>query len=139
MEDNGNVKNNENSTKDSDAKDNVAKKVIKKTTKTIAKTTAQNTKEDYESPKLQAIGMIETIGFVASIEAADAMVKSANVEIVKKEKIGSGLTTIIVQGSVGNVKAAIEAGSLAAANVGEVLSVHVIPRPSDSIEKIIRR
>lgn len=82
---------------------------------------------------MKAIGMIETRGLVGAIEAADAMVKAANVEILSKEKIGSGLTTVIVQGDVGAVKAATEAGEAAAQRVGEVLSVHVIPSPHNDI------
>ena len=77
----------------------------------------------------EALGMIETKGLVAAIEAADAMTKSANVALVGYEKIGSGLVTVMVRGDVGAVKAATDAGSAAAAKVGEVVSVHVIPRP----------
>src|SRR3981081_3921301 len=76
-----------------------------------------------------ALGMIETRGLVAAIEAADAMVKSANVELVGKAQVGGGLITVIVRGDVGAVKAATDAGAMAAGRVGEVVSVHVIPRP----------
>ena len=86
-----------------------------------------------------ALGMIETRGMVGAIEAADAMTKAASVELTGYEKIGSGLVTVIVRGDVGAVKAAVEAGSNAAAAVGEVVSVHVIPRPHDSIEALIAR
>lgn len=84
-----------------------------------------------------AIGMIETRGLVGAIEAADSMVKAANVEIVSMEKVGSGLVTIIVKGDVGAVKAATEAGSISASNVGELVSVHVIPRPHASVSSIL--
>ncbi|PKM94715.1 MAG: ethanolamine utilization microcompartment protein EutM [Firmicutes bacterium HGW-Firmicutes-1] len=85
----------------------------------------------------EALGMIETKGLVGAIEAADAMVKSANVELVGYEKIGSGLVTVMVRGDVGAVKAATDAGASAASRVGEVVSVHVIPRPHADIEKLI--
>ncbi len=84
-----------------------------------------------------ALGMIETKGLVGAIEAADAMVKSANVTLVGYEKIGSGLVTVMVRGDVGAVKAAIDSGAVAAAAVGEVTSSHVIPRPHSDVEKII--
>ncbi|TEB05422.1 Propanediol utilization protein PduA [Pelotomaculum schinkii] len=84
-----------------------------------------------------ALGMIETRGLVACIEAADAMSKSANVLLVGYEKIGSGLVTVMVRGDVGAVKAATDAGAAAAQKVGEVVSVHVIPRPHTDTEKII--
>lgn len=76
-----------------------------------------------------ALGMVETRGIVAAVEACDAMLKSANVTLVGKEKIGSGIVTVLVRGDVGAVKAATEAGAAAAGAVGEVLAVHVIPRP----------
>ena len=84
-----------------------------------------------------ALGMIETRGLVGAVEAADAMSKSANVDLVGYEKIGSGLVTVMVRGDVGAVKAAVEAGSSAAQRVGEVISTHVIPRPHDDVEKIL--
>ena len=77
----------------------------------------------------QALGMIETKGFVAALAAADAMVKAANVEIVAREEVGDGLVSIIIRGDVGAVKAASEAGAETANNIGELVSVHVIPRP----------
>ena len=86
---------------------------------------------------LQALGMIETKGLVGSIEAADAMVKAANVSLIGYEKIGSGLVTVMVRGDVGAVKASVDAGSAAAEKVGEVVSVHVIPRPHTDVEKIL--
>ncbi|MBO1264050.1 propanediol utilization microcompartment protein PduA [Proteiniclasticum sp. SCR006] len=85
----------------------------------------------------EALGMIETKGLVGAIEAADSMVKSANVELVGYTKIGSGLVTVMVRGDVGAVKAATDAGSAAAGKVGEVVSVHVIPRPHTDVEKIL--
>ncbi|QRV22044.1 BMC domain-containing protein [Lacrimispora saccharolytica] len=84
-----------------------------------------------------ALGMIETRGLTASIEAADAMLKAADVEMVGTEKIGSGLVSVMVQGDVGAVKAAVEAGEEAASRVGEVVAVHVIPRPHNSIGQIL--
>ena len=86
---------------------------------------------------MSAIGMIETRGLTASIEAADAMLKAANVELVGTEKIGSGLVTVMVQGDVGAVKAATDAGAAAAGNIGELVSVHVIPRPHGEVELIL--
>ncbi|MBQ6239441.1 MAG: propanediol utilization microcompartment protein PduA [Firmicutes bacterium] len=86
---------------------------------------------------LQALGMIETRGLVAAIEAADAMVKAANVTLIGTEKIGSGLVTVMVRGDVGAVKAATEAGASAAQNLGEIIAVHVIPRPHNDVEKIL--
>ncbi len=86
---------------------------------------------------LEALGMVETKGLVGAIEAADAMVKAANVSLVGYEKIGSGLVTVMVRGDVGATKAAVEAGSAAAAVVGTVVSTHVIPRPHNDTEKII--
>ena len=85
----------------------------------------------------QALGMIETKGLVAAIEAADAMLKAANVELVGTEKIGSGLVSVMVRGDVGAVKAAVEAGSAAAERLGEVIATHVIPRPHSDVEKIL--
>jgi microcompartment protein CcmL/EutN len=85
----------------------------------------------------EALGLIETRGLVASIEAADAMVKAANVVLVGQVKIGAGLVTVFVRGDVGAVKAATDAGSAAATKVGEVVSVHVIPRPHSDVEKIL--
>ncbi|MDP4161826.1 MAG: BMC domain-containing protein [Bacillota bacterium] len=84
-----------------------------------------------------ALGMIETKGLVGAIEAADAMMKAANVELVGKVNVGGGLITVMVRGDVGAVKAATEAGADAAGRVGELLSVHVIPRPHQDIERIL--
>ena len=85
----------------------------------------------------EALGMVETKGLVGAIEAADAMVKSANVSLVGYEKIGSGLVTVMVRGDVGAVKAATDAGAAAAERVGELISVHVIPRPHEEVEYIL--
>jgi len=84
-----------------------------------------------------ALGMIETRGLTGAIEAADAMTKAASVELCGYEKIGSGLVTVMVRGDVGAVKAAVEAGSTAAAAVGEVVSTHVIPRPHAGVEELL--
>lgn len=83
-----------------------------------------------------ALGMVETKGLVGAIEAADAMVKAANVNLVGYEKIGSGLVTVMVRGDVGAVKAATDAGAASARAIGEVVSVHVIPRPHSDTEKL---
>ena len=85
----------------------------------------------------EALGMIETRGLVAAIEAADAMVKAAEVELIGTEKIGSGLVSVMVRGDVGAVKAATEAGSAAASRLGEIVATHVIPRPHSDVEKIL--
>lgn len=85
----------------------------------------------------EALGMVETRGLIASIEAADAMVKSADVSLVGTEKIGSGLVTVMVRGDVGAVKAATESGAAAASKLGELVAVHVIPRPHTDVEKIL--
>jgi ethanolamine utilization protein EutM len=84
-----------------------------------------------------ALGMVETKGLVGAIEAADAMVKSANVKLIGKETIGGGYVTVMVRGDVGAVKAATDAGAAAAKRVGELVSVHVIPRPHSNIEFIL--
>lgn len=99
----------------------------------------ENTLKDLvkEEKRMQALGMLETRGLVAAIEGADAMVKAANVEMVGTEKIGSGLVTVMVRGDVGAVKAAIEAGAEVAGKLGEVVAVHVIPRPHSSVENIL--
>ena len=86
---------------------------------------------------LEALGMVETKGLVGSIEAADAMVKAANVRLIGKQLVGGGLVTVMVRGDVGAVKASVEAGAAAAKRVGELVSVHVIPRPHDDVEGIL--
>ena len=87
--------------------------------------------------KLMALGMVETRGLVGSIEAADAMVKAANVNLIGKVHVGGGLVTVMVRGDVGAVQAATDAGSAAGARLGELVSVHVIPRPHGDVEKIL--
>ena len=86
---------------------------------------------------LEALGMIETRGLTAAIEAADAMVKAAEVTLIGTEKIGSGLVSVMVRGDVGAVKAAVESGTAAASRLGEIIATHVIPRPHSDVEKII--
>ena len=86
---------------------------------------------------MEALGMIETRGLVAAIEAADALVKAANVNLIGSEKIGSGLVSVMVRGAVGAVKAAVEAGGAAAARLGEVIATHVIPRPHNDVNKLL--
>lgn len=86
---------------------------------------------------MNALGMVETKGLVGAVEAADAMVKAANVELVGREQVGGGLVTVMVRGDVGAVKAATDAGAAAADRVGELKSVHVIPRPHSEVETIL--
>ena len=86
---------------------------------------------------MEAVGMVESRGLVAAIEAADAMVKAANVVLVGSEKIGSGLVSVMVRGDVGAVKAAVDAGAAAAAALGEIIATHVIPRPHGDVEKLL--
>ena len=86
---------------------------------------------------LQALGRVETRGLTAAIEAADSMVKAANVVLIGTEKIGSGLVTVMVRGDVGAVKAAVEAGAANASKLGELVATHVIPRPHSDVEKIL--
>lgn len=86
-----------------------------------------------------ALGLIETMGLAAGVEAADAMVKAANVHIVARQQVGGGLVAILVRGDVGAVKAAVDAGTVAAEKVGRVVATHVIPRPHEDVEAIMRR
>ena len=90
-----------------------------------------------EKRQMEALGMVETRGLVAAIEASDAMVKAANVVLIGTEKIGSGLVSVMVRGDVGAVKAAVEAGGAAASSLGEVVATHVIPRPHSDVEKLL--
>jgi ethanolamine utilization protein EutM len=90
-----------------------------------------------ENMSLEALGLIETRGLIGAVEAADAMVKAANVILIGKEFIGAGYVTVMVRGDVGAVKAATDAGAAAARRVGELISVHVIPRPHAEVEKIL--
>ncbi len=113
----------------------VKTEVNKKTTNKIVKKAEK--KEIKKMAQLDALGMIETKGLVGSIEAADAMVKAANVTLVGKEHVGGGLVTVLVRGDVGAVKAATDAGAAAAQRVGELVSVHVIPRPHTEVETIL--
>ena len=89
------------------------------------------------SPEMIALGMVETKGLVSAIEAADAMVKAANVTLLGSEYVGGGYVTVMVRGDVGAVKAATDAGAAAAKRVGELVSVHVIPRPHSEVEMIL--
>ena len=122
------------------AKEEAAKakeKAAKTKEETKAKVQEKNKKEIKKMAQLDALGMIETKGLVGSIEAADAMVKAANVSLVGKEFVGGGLVTVLVRGDVGAVKAATDAGAAAAQRVGELVSVHVIPRPHSEVETIL--
>ena len=85
----------------------------------------------------EALGLVETKGLIGAVEAADAMVKAANVVLIGKEYIGAGYVTVLVRGDVGAVKAATDAGAAAARRVGELISVHVIPRPHTEVERIL--
>ena len=85
----------------------------------------------------EALGMVETRGLVAAIEAADQMCKAANVVLIGTEKIGSGLVTVMVRGDVGAVKSSVESGAAAAGRLGELIATHVIPRPHNDVEKIL--
>ena len=117
-----------------------AEEVIEKVVSSGAavKSETKNTKEQEKKVMVQqALGMVETRGLVAAIEAADAMLKAANVELVGTEKIGSGLVSVMVRGDVGAVKAAVEAGLAAAQKLGEIIATHVIPRPHTDVEKIL--
>ena len=98
--------------------------------------TATKSKEEKVMSQ-EALGMVETRGLVAAIEAADAMVKAANVQLIGTEKIGSGLVSVMVRGDVGAVKSAVEAGGNAASKLGEIVALHVIPRPHGDVEKIL--
>ena len=114
----------------------------KRQTRTAAKTTpaavvAEENKTEVRKMAQEALGMVETRGLTAAIEAADAMTKAAEVALVGTEKIGSGLVTVMVRGDVGAVKAAVESGSAAASRLGELVATHVIPRPHTDVEKIL--
>lgn len=124
-------------------KENTAKKAPAKAEENKEKTEQEIITETITEPKeekkmaQEALGMVETRGLVASIEAADAMLKAANVTLVGTEKIGSGLVSVMVRGDVGAVKAAVEAGSTSASRLGELIATHVIPRPHTDVEKIL--
>ncbi len=121
-----------------EVKENTETKVeVKAETKKDKKETVETPIKEEKKMALEALGMVETRGLVASIEAADAMAKAANVELIGTEKIGSGLVSVMVRGDVGAVKAATEAGAAAASKLGELVAVHVIPRPHADVEKIL--
>ena len=116
------------------------KTTAKTTTKKAAPKTeevAVEIKKEVKVMTQEALGMVETRGLVAAIEAADSMLKAANVALIGTEKIGSGLVSVMVRGDVGAVKAAVEAGSANASKLGELVAVHVIPRPHGDVEKIL--
>ena len=128
-----------------DSKKKVAVKETKKeqinevkseTVKSNNNTIANAIKEEKKMAQ-EALGMVETRGLVAAIEAADAMLKAANVTLVGTEKIGSGLVSVMVRGDVGAVKAAVESGANSASKLGELVATHVIPRPHTDVEKIL--
>ena len=117
-----------------------------KTVRRVRKTAQKAETTVQEQPTIQkeerrmsqeALGMVETRGLVASIEAADTMLKAANVVLVGTEKIGSGLVTVMVRGDVGAVKSAVESGAEAAGRLGELVATHVIPRPHNDVEKVL--
>ena len=119
-----------------------AKKTTAPKAATKTETKVETKKEDIiikEEVKMaqEALGMVETRGLVAAIEAADAMVKAANVVLIGTEKIGSGLVSVMVRGDVGAVKSAVEAGGASAQRLGEIVATHVIPRPHADVEKIL--
>ena len=116
-------------------------KTVRRVRKTAQKAETVQKKSEVQKEERrmsqEALGMVETRGLVASIEAADAMVKAANVTLIGKEHVGGGLVTVMVRGDVGAVKAATDAGAAAAERVGELISVHVIPRPHEEVEYIL--
>lgn len=111
----------------------------KETAAAVSDIESKIVKDNKEVTKMavEALGMVETRGLVAAIEAADAMVKAANVTLIGTERIGSGLVTVMVRGDVGAVQAATDAGAAAGSRLGELVSVHVIPRPHGDVEKIL--
>ena len=115
------------------------KKTAPKAELAVVQTENVSVKPIKEEKKMaqEALGMIETRGLVAAIEAADAMLRAANVELVGTEKIGSGLVSVMVRGDVGAVKSAVEAGGASAEKLGEIIAIHVIPRPHSDVEKIL--
>ena len=115
-----------------EAKKEVNKEEIKPKNNEIA-----NAIKEEKKMAQEALGMVETRGLVAAIEAADAMLKAANVTLVGTEKIGSGLVSVMVRGDVGAVKAAVESGANSASKLGELVATHVIPRPHTDVEKIL--
>ncbi len=111
-------------------------KAPSKTVQRVKKQVQEQPKEEYRMVQ-QALGMVETRGLVAAIEAADTMLKSANVVLAGTEKIGSGLVSVMVRGDVGAVKSAVETGAANASRLGELVATHVIPRPHNDVEKIL--
>ena len=120
-----------------ETKKTTAAKTAAPAAEAVEKKTTTKPSREVKKMALEALGMIETRGLVAAIEAADAMVKAANVELIGTEKIGSGLVSVMVRGDVGAVKSAVEAGSNAASRLGEIIATHVIPRPHGDVEKIL--
>ena len=119
------------------AEDNKLKKTETVKSEAIKTETVKSEPKEEKRMAQEALGMVETRGLVASIEAADAMLKAANVTLVGTEKIGSGLVSVMVRGDVGAVNAAVEAGSASASRLGELVATHVIPRPHTDVEKIL--
>jgi len=115
----------------------VVKKATSKTAKSNSNNNTNQIKVEERKMTQEALGMVETRGLVAAIEAADAMLKAANVVLVGTEKIGSGLVSVMVRGDVGAVNAAVDSGSSAAGRIGELVATHVIPRPHSDVEKIL--
>ena len=117
------------------------RKTNSKVAKEVPEVKAPEVKETIKKEEIkmaqEALGMVETRGLVAAIEAADAMLKAANVVLVGTEKIGSGLVSVMVRGDVGAVNAAVQAGGATAAKLGEIIATHVIPRPHADVEKIL--
>ncbi len=116
---------------------NNSKKTTTAATKPAAVAEEVKTIKEVKKMAQEALGMVETRGLVAAIEAADSMLKAANVVLVGTEKIGSGLVSVMVRGDVGAVKAAVEAGDSSARRLGEVIATHVIPRPHSDVEKLL--
>ena len=110
---------------------------VKKDAAPVKEEAVVEIKKEVRKMAQEALGMVETRGLVAAIEAADAMLKAANVALVGTEKIGSGLVSVMVRGDVGAVKAAVEAGGQSAQKLGEIIATHVIPRPHNDVEKIL--
>ena len=119
----------------------VVEKVIEKKPEEVktetTKTTKKSETKEIKTMVQQALGMVETRGLTAAVEAADAMVKAAEVTLIGTEKIGSGLVSVMVRGDVGAVKAAVESGTAAASRLGEIIATHVIPRPHADVEKLL--
>ncbi|ROR29086.1 BMC domain-containing protein [Mobilisporobacter senegalensis] len=131
----------ENIQKDTIVKEVNSKNETIKTKKVVSKPVKKEVEETIikEEKRMaqEALGMVETRGLVAAVEAADAMLKAANVTLVGTEKIGSGLVSVMVRGDVGAVKAAVESGANSASKLGELVATHVIPRPHTDVEKIL--